>query len=451
MKKLAIRVGVILAIVVACSMFFANTIITITTPKIKFASVGYTKFEEQMSRDSSLYFAKTDKYTVEGARKTPLNVDKMYVRVGDLVAAGDTICTTKLSDTFTEEVTTASEALLAAQQAYMKNETDNIKLVDTLDSDKNEAKRTMDETSKTLADAQAKLLAEAAKAGIVLTDDTKTWATAIQKGGKAELTELMEAVFDAQTAADRANSAFLDTFASSKTKTEVYEFLLTRAELQRAVDKAQNKLVELVATSESMTTIRAEHEGYIVALGVSEGQTYDGALPAYELTAIGEAPVLRCEVTGIKREFAEGMRADIKTEYDSIKTKVSAVVREGVDKKFLHIELSDAMISELGGVRTLLANNTTVKLTYRAKDTNCILPASAVRPENDGKGSFVYVPDYKSDGLWGSYMVARKMSVTVLERGDKEVAIAEDLRYSRPVYQEDRPLTEHGRIEEYID
>lgn len=451
MKKLAIRVGVILAIVVACSMFFANTIVTITTPKIKFAEVGYKKFEEQMSRDGVLYFAKTDKYTVDAARKTPITVDKMYVRVGDLVAAGDTICTTSLSDGFEDEVDAASDALVSAQQAYMKNETDNIKLVDTIDSDKNEAKRTMDETSKTLADAQAKLLGEAAKAGIVLGEDTKTWAAAIQKGGDAALTGLMEDVLDAQTAADRASSAFLDTFASSKTKTEVYEFLLRRTELQREVDKAQNKLVELVATSKAMTTIRAEHEGYIVALSLTEGMVYDGNSPAYELTAVGQTPVLRCEVTGIKREFAEGMRADIKTEYDSIKTKVAAVVREGVDRKYLHVELTDEMITQLGGVRTLLDTTTAVKLTYRAKDTTCILPAAAVRPDSDGNSSYVYVPEYKSD-MWGSFMVARKMPVTVLERGEKEVSIQEDLRYgSRPVYQEDRPLKDGDRIMEYVD
>jgi len=452
MKKLAIRVGVIMAIVVACSMFFANTVITITTPKIKFAEVNYKRFEEQMTRDATLYFDKTDKFTVDAARKTPITVDQMYVRVGDRVAAGDTICTTKLSGAFAGEVDAASDALVAAQQAYMKNETDNIKLVNTIDSDKNEARRTMDETSRALADTQAKLLGEAAQSGILLSDDTKTWASAVQKSGDAALIALMEDVLDAQTAADRAGTDFLETFASSKTKTEVYEFLLKRAELQRELDKAQNKLVELVATSEAMTTIRAGHEGYVVELGIQEGAVYDGGGPAYELTAAGEPPLLRCEVTGVKREFSEGMRADIKAEYGDIRAEVSSLVREGLERKYLQIALTDDVIAQLGGVRALLNNGAIVKITYRAKDATSILPNAAVRSEGDGKGDYIYVSDYKYDGLWGSYMVARKVPVTVLERGDKEVSIQEDLRYgSRPVYQESKSLKDGGRIEEYID
>ena len=140
MKKLAIRVGVAMAIVVACSMFFANTIVNITTPKVKYAQVDYRRFEEKITLDGTLYFAKTDKITIEGARKTPITIDKLYVRVGDLVAVGDTICTTKLADGFTDRVNAASDALVAARQAYIQNETENIALIDTTSSDKNQAK-----------------------------------------------------------------------------------------------------------------------------------------------------------------------------------------------------------------------------------------------------------------------------------------------------------------------
>ncbi|MCL2810346.1 MAG: hypothetical protein FWD25_00440 [Clostridia bacterium] len=451
MKKIAIRVGVILAIVVACSMFFANTILSITTPKVKFADVGFRRFEEQISRSAVLYFAKTEKITVDGARKTPITIDRMYVREGDRVAEGEIICTTKLSDSFADEVDAASDALVAAQLAYMKNETDNIGLVNTIDSDKNEAKRTMDDTSRALADTQARLLGEAAKVGLLLGEDTKIWAGLVQESGNADLAALMEAVLDAQSEADRANTAFLDTFANSKTKTEVYEFLLRRAELQLELDRAQNKLVELVSVGEAMTTIRAEHEGYIVALHIDEGLVYDGSGSAYEITAVGEEPVLRCDISGVKREFAEGMRADIRAEYGDIRAEVSAVIREGVDRRHLHIPLTADMIAQLGGARTLLQNGAMVRLTYRAKEATTILPPAAVRSQGDGRGDFIYVSDFKYD-IWGTYMVARKLPVTVLERGDKEVSVQEDLRYgSRPVFQESKALKEGGRIEEYID
>jgi hypothetical protein len=451
MKKLAIRVGVILAIAVACSLFFSNTIVTITTPKVKFAQVGYKRFEEQIALEGALYFANTDKYTIDEARKTPVTVEKMFVRLGDLVAKGDTICTTRLSDSFAEEVATASEALLTARQAFSDNETANIALINTFDSDKNEAKRLMDDTAKALVDAQSKLLAEAAKAGILLDDDPKKWADEVQRTGKPDLVALMDDVMDAQSAADAASTAFLDTYANSKTKKEVYEFLNKRADLQKAVEKEDKKLRELIASGESITTIRAEHDGYIVALGVQEGAVYDGGQPAYELTVAGEQPVLRCDISGYtKRDFTQGMRAEIRTEQETLKAEVTAIVREGVDKKHLHIDLSDENISRLGGVRALLTAATTVRVTYRAKESTAILPVAAIR--KDGENYFIYVTDYQSDGLWGDYMVARKLPVTVLELGDKEAAVQEDLRYgSAPIYQEDRALKDGGRVMEYVE
>ena len=139
MKKLAIRAAIILVIVVALSMFFAQTIVTITTPKVKFAQVSYKKFEEKVSLSAELYFAKTDKITLEAASKTPVTVDKLYVRAGDLVAEGDTVCTTRLSDQFSEEVDATSDALVKARESYMQHETDNIKLIDHTSTDKNEA------------------------------------------------------------------------------------------------------------------------------------------------------------------------------------------------------------------------------------------------------------------------------------------------------------------------
>ncbi len=451
MKKLAIRAGIVLAIVVALSMFFAQTIVTITTPKVKFAQIAHKKFEEKVSLSSELYFAKTDKITLEAASKTPVTVDKMYVRVGDLVAEGDTICTTRLSDQFSKEVDAASDALVKAREDYMTNETANIKLIDQTSSDKNEAYNKVNQTSTTLAKAQSDLLAAAAKQALVLPEDPAKWAVLIQEKNDPNLTQMMEDVLAAQSAATQANEAFLATYTTSKTKKEVYDFLITRGQLQKAMDKAQNALVQLVSTGEALTTIRAEHAGYIIELNLEEGKPYGGDGPAYVLNAADTQPVLRVDVSGIKREYAEGMRADIKGEYGDIRSSVIAIVREGLDKKFLHIELSDDGISKLGGIRALLGNTTQVGITYKAKENTTILPASVVRFEGDEKSAYIYVAEESYDGMWGSSMVARKMAVTVVDRGDKEISVREDLRSQRVIYQEDRAITDNSKVMSYVE
>ena len=451
MKKLAIRAGVILAIVVACSMFFSQTILTITTPKVKFAQVSYKRFEEKITLDGVLYFPKTDKITVEAARKSPVVVDKMYVRVGDRVNTGDTICTTKLSSGYEQALETANQALQQARDAYIQNETANIKLIDTADTDTFAAKRALDEAMAAMTTAQSALLSEAAKQGIVLPEDVTRWAGEIQKAGNEALTLLMEDTMDAQALYDRAMTAFLDIYSTSKTKKEVFDFLVRRAELQRAIDRAQADLVELVAGTEALSTLRAAHEGVILVLNLQEGQAYDGNSVAYELSTVGDEPVLRCDVSRIDRELTEGMRVDIKTEYDSLRTQVTGIQREGIDTKYLHVALTQDIIDRMGGLRTMLDRSTSLSLTYRAKDTNVILPSGVVRNEGEGK-DYVWLPEYRANGIFGSSMVARKTSVTVLFRGDKEVAIQEDLRYGyAPVYQEDRPIEEGKRIMEYVN
>ncbi|MDR3050245.1 MAG: HlyD family secretion protein [Oscillospiraceae bacterium] len=451
MKKVAIRAGVILAVVLACSMFFAQTILTVTTPKIKYVQVAYRRFEEKVEFTSALYFARTDKIALPDAAKTPITVDRLYVRVGDLVNAGDTICTTRLSDDFQKSVDDASDALVKAREEYMQNEVANIKLVDHTDTDKNETFREVNDAGAALAQAQSEILGAAAKLGLVLPQDAAQWAALVQQQNDENLTALMETTLVAQTRVTAANQAFLDTYATSKTKKELYDFLNRRAELQRTVDRAQNTLVQLVATSQAMTTVRAEHAGYVLALALAEGETYAGGGPAYELSATEDPPVLRVDVSGRQRVFATGMRAEIQGEFGPLRTEVARVVREGVDKKYLHIALSSELISQLGGVRAMLEKGATVGVTYRAQDNTSVLPAAAVRTDGSDTTAFVYVAEETDGGLWGGSTVARKTPVTITDRGDKEVAVREDLRYSRVVYQEDRALTDGGRVMEYVD
>ena len=66
MKKIAIRGMIILAVVVCCSMFFAQTILTITTPKVKIEVARQGKFEDKLSLTGKIYFENTENYTPEG-------------------------------------------------------------------------------------------------------------------------------------------------------------------------------------------------------------------------------------------------------------------------------------------------------------------------------------------------------------------------------------------------
>lgn len=449
MKKIAVRGAIILAILVACSMFFAQTIVTITTPKIKLEEARQGKFEDKMSLSGKLYFEKTENVTPEGLESgSSIQIDKLKVKAGDFVTAGTLIATAKISDSYDKTVDEAREALSKAYADYRDNEIAYIRLTPNTDSDKNSAYRRAADAEKELQDAQIDLLTAAAQAGVVLPADTSKWAELIQRSGDPTLIEKMEGVIDKKLALNKANDAFIETYSESRTKKELYEFIQKRESLQKAIDEAEEKLIDLVAKSEALRSIRAPHDGYITEMNIAEGEAYDGSKAAYAMSVNCE-PVLRVDVSSSKREFTEGMRADIKSEFDDIKSSVTAVTREGTSEKYLHVALEPGTVTKLGGLRSLMNQELGVKVTYKAKNNSTLVPVSAVRNEGENL-DFVYTVDYNYN-FWGTQMKAVKQSVTVLERSDTIVSVQEDLRGTKLCDKEDRAIEDGKSVMEYVN
>ena len=92
-----------------------------------------------------------------------------------------------------------------------------------------------------------------------------------------------------------------------------------------------------------------------------------------------------------------------------------------------------------------------VTINYRAKQSTTLLPASAVRNEGEGQ-DYVYLIERSWGGFMSqSGMKVKKTSVTVLERGDKTVSIAEDLSWQEIADREDRALEDGQAVMEYVD
>lgn len=439
---------IILAVVVCCSMFFAQTILTITTPKIKIVTAQQGKFEDKLSLTGQIYFEKTEPYTPAGMSQKSVTIDKLYVKPGDYVEAGAVIADASLSGDYADAIDEAREAVQKAQSDYRENELKNVRLVENTDSDKNNAIRAAENALYALMDAQEALIAEAAKQGVELSADASEWAEAVSANGDETLMGLMQAVMDAQKQQDVADTQVVEVFKSSRTKSELYEFIEKRVSLQRALEDAQEKLLTLLTQSEQAKTLRAPHAGYITALNIEAGKVYDGTQSAFTLSVDCE-PVLRCDVSGSEREFTPGMRADIQSEYDDVRSSVSDVVREGLSGKYLHVALESDTVTRLGGMRSLMDAQMTVKVTYKSKQNTTLLTPSVVRSEGEGM-DFVYVIDYEYD-FWGTKMKLRKQSVTVLERGDSEISVSEDLRGSQLADKEDRAISDGQYVMEYVN
>lgn len=448
MKKIAVRGMIILAVVVACSMFFAQTIVTITTPKIKIEVARQGKFEDKMNLTGKIYFEETQNVTPEGIKKNSVMIDKLYVKAGDYVEAGTLIADATLSNDYESTIKEAQDALQKAQTDYRDNEIANIRIVDNTDSDKNHSIRDAEAALTALYTAQEKLINEAALKGVALTSDAAEWAKLISDKADPELMELMELVIDAQLKKDKAEKTVLTVYGGSRTKKDLVEFIEKRVGLQKAIDDAEDKLLTLISEAAQAQYISATSAGYITELNLVAGNTYDGTKAAYVISVDCE-PVLRCDVTGNKREFTEGMRADIKSDYNDIKSSVSAVAREGVSGKFLHVALEEDTITRLGGMRALMDAELGIKVTYKSKQNSTLLPASTVRSEGENM-DFVYVIDYEYD-FWGTKMKLRKQTVTVIERSDSDVSVSEEMRGTYLADKEDRAIEDEKYVMEYVN
>ena len=123
------------------------------------------------------------------------------------------------------------------------------------------------------------------------------------------------------------------------------------------------------------------------------------------------------------------------------------VINTGLDENghpFADAEITEDVTWALGQVSAILKDEIKMRLTTRAQESTCLVPASAVR--GGGEGRYVYIGEQERSAFAGNRIVVRKMDVTVLAESASTVSIAEDLSYSKVLYMEDRVISEGGTV-----
>ena len=219
------------------------------------------------------------------------------------------------------------------------------------------------------------------------------------------------------------------------------------------MDALTEKMVSLSVLASGLTEVRAPHSGYIVTVDVNGNEAYDGKKKAYTITREGELPVLRVPLEGVTRIIAEGTRAEVETQaYGREKITVTKTAAESDGKRYLYLSLPDSMSGEAStAIRRVLADGgADVSVTYRATQSSTLITPSAVR--QDGDSSYVYVVQTQNGGLLSSTtMKVVRTPVTVLERSDKTVSVAEEFGYQQLADREDRTLSDGQAVMEYIN
>ena len=454
LKRFALRGLIILAVVVALCMFFARTVQTITTPKVRMYTPTKGRLEQSYKLTAEVYFPETEEVTVAEAKKTAVTVSKVYVKAGSYVSKGDTI--------FTTTVGSYEEDLQKLQDSYDSKATELLELDITnrklsKESRQNELYAEMVEKQSDLSKRTYEARKLAMQNGITLGSDVTTWKKqlAAVKDVPQEVTDAVNKAIAAKSTYDEASTAFYATYEDKKLKvsSDTFDYIKKRNALQDEMDDLSDQMIELDSRVSTLATITAPHDGWIVSVDVAAGDSYDGAKAAYTMTVEDSTPLLKASLTGVDRTISNGTKVTLgDSDSGTEKTTVQATRTETNGSKYLLIDLPESMQEPGNSAIRQALNNGGVQatITYRAKESTTLLPASAVR--SDGSSYYVFVVQDSNGGfLTSNSKKAVKTSVTVIEKNDKQYAVQEDFSYQTIAYQEDRALSDGMAVMEYVN
>lgn len=442
LKKFAVRGLIILAVVVALCMFLSGTIRTITTPKVRLTSAKEGKLEEQYPVIGQLAYPATEKIMPTIPTGQSVTIVKVNVREGYTVKAGDVL--------FTAEVAGYESAMAQYQEAYDKASESLLSL------EQKSGEIRIRKTDQLYADAYY-ALRDAQKENLTAKIDMNTLLNAQgaalpEEGYPEEAGEELTRAIDRFRASEEALTAAQAAFQKASRYSvddAVWNYIEETRSLQETMEENQALMEELSQLNYAIAQVTAPHDGYVAALNVKAGDSYDGRTPAMELSAEDGEPVICVDVSEVKRTISKGTAVELSLGDEQIEGKVASVEVGEDGGKYASIKLTKEMIKAAGSVYSLTGKDISVTLTYRAKEATTLLPLSAVHGSDQDR--YVYVVNRESSTFGASKMTVQKMSVTVLAEVKGVVSIEEGLNYYTIAYMEDRALNDGDTVMEYTD
>ena len=444
LKKFAVRGIIILAVFVALCMFFSGTIRTLTTPKVKLVKAKKGKLEENIEISGKLVFPEVEQVKLDLPDGVTLTIDKVDTRVGFEVEEGDAIITahvTNYENTLKNTQKTYDQAVEEQMTPEKKSQSIRVSRRDQMYADAYFGLRDARRNTATLKMQMDTLLKQEDK---TLDDPDDGYP----KKASKELKAAIDAWREARTAEAGAQKTF-DASARYSVEDSVWSYITESRACQDKIDEAGEQLRALIALQEQAQGIAVEHDGYIAEVSVKEGDVYDGAHAMYAITPKKAKPVLRADISDLKRTVKKGTEVVMDNgEGETVDAKVS---EQGIDddgKAYVDVEVTKAMIRAKGNLYAMSKEDTPLTLHFKAKDSTILLPVSAVR--GSGSDRYVYVTE-KSNGSDNALMMTlRKISVKVLSESDDTASLDGDLTNYDVAYMEDRPVEEGTTVMTYL-
>lgn len=442
LKKFALRGMIILAVVIALCILFSGTIRTLTTPKVRFAKVKMGKLETVTELTGQVAFPDSEKITVQVPEGQTLTVTGVLVSPGTHVYAGTRLATMKVTGaekTLEELQNTYETARKDLDNWERKNSNIRLSRNEELWMEAYEKSRTADRTEQ---NTRLELLLALEPMGIDKVPE------ALPEKADEYVVSCYTAWQDSVRARDEARKELqaLDRYAIAD---DVWELLEKKKELERKMADSESQMMDIQMLIRRVEVITAPHDGYIATVSVEKNGTVpSGNETILTMTPADKNPVIRADTSEVKQTIQKG--TSVRVETDSWGRPETRIINTGLDEAghpYADAEITEDIIYALGQISTMMQNKVTLRMTTKAQQSTCLIPASAVRGDSDGR--YVYVANQEESAFAGKKITVSKVPVKVIQETASTVSVDEDLSYYKIIYMEDRFISEGDTVMQY--
>lgn len=442
MKKIAVRGMIALAIVVALAMFFSGTIRTMTTPKVRFLTPRQGKFEQVTELTGKITYPEEEEIILAMPEGVTANLSRYTVQAGEKVKKGDSLFTAvipdlnKTLDTLQNDYTTAQNTLRTQERKYGEIR---------LSRNEQAWKKAYEESAQAVTkqrDARVELYTLLSEEKLDLTAEGK-----LPKKASDELKSAYETWQEAEKAAEEAEKALraLDRYAIAE---DVWNDITIREEQRKKMESLESEITELTVLSRMLQNYPAPHDGYISATLLDKGTAIGDETVVMKITPEKTEPVIRTDITNVKQNVAKGSAVEVvRDQWSTCSAKVSGTGITSGASKYADIPVTNDMLDVFGSLKNMMKEDLKLKMTTRAQESTCLIPATAVRGSDNDR--YVFVAMNETSTFGGTQTKAQKTAVTVMNESATVVSVSEDLTYQQVIYQEDRPISDGNTVMAY--
>lgn len=426
MKTKALKGFAALMVLLVVCFFFSGTARTLTTAKVMLTYPQLGRLKETLNLTGTLRFSATEDVSVSLPEGASLTITQVNVAPGMAVSAGDVLFETAF--TGVEKLIAAQEEIYAAAQSELL----------TLERENNQLRLQRTEESWLAAyDALVDAYNARHDAEVAL-NVAANLRTGVEEAQSA-YDEAAQAVVSAEKLMEKMNRTGIAE--------DVYAYTMAKRDIQARMDSTTANIVSLHTLEQSTRQIVAPHDGYVVAVNLSAGQSWDGQA-ALIMSAEGAEMLLRADASDLSHSISEGANVTVSGRFGTtVKTKVAKTGYDSHGEPFAEVGLSAKDATSLDTVAHLMSQGASMQFTYTATQTSYLLPAAALRGGEDNYS--VYTVTESQNAFGQTILTVAEQKVTLLDEGGSMVSIDGIYDNVQVAYMEDRAISPGSEVMAY--